>query len=80
MTDRVERIVRSVIAEQFAYPESELTPATHLHDDIGMDSMSVVELSARLEDALRIKLKSFENLKTVGDVMNCVSAQLEKVR
>ncbi len=76
MTDNVESIVKSVIAEQFAYPENELTRATHLHDDIGVDSMAIVELATRLEDAFPVKFKTFEKLKTVGDIMNCVSSKL----
>jgi acyl carrier protein len=80
MTDNVESVVKSVIAEQFAYPESELNRATHLHDDIGVDSMAVVELAARLEDAFLVKFGSFEKLETVGDIMNRVSAELKKTQ
>lgn len=78
MTNNVESVIKSVIAEQFAFSESELTHTTHLHEEIGVDSVAFIELAIRLEDAFLIKLNSLDKLKTVGDIMNCVSSEIER--
>lgn len=75
----VERIIKSVIAEQFAYPEDEITYTTHLHEDIGMDSAALAEFMIRLEDTLLIKLPPISKLETIGDLMNCISSEAKGV-
>jgi acyl carrier protein len=79
MRTKVEDIVKSLIADQFAYPQIELTCSTHLYDDIGVDSAAMVELALRLEDIVMVEIRSVHKFETVGDLVDYVSAQIERV-
>jgi acyl carrier protein len=55
-----------------------LTPRTRLQEDIGLDSIDLVELVINLEHRFHIEIPDpeLENLRTVQDVLNCVDAHL----
>lgn len=57
------------MAEQFDLKPEDLTPDAQL-DNLGLDSLSVIEFMFTLEDELNIKLANdrVEDFKTVGDV------------
>lgn len=44
---------------------------------LGLDSLDTVELVMNLEDEFGIQLEMNENLKTVGDVVAAIDAQLK---
>lgn len=58
-----------MMAEQFDLKPEDLTPDAQL-DNLGLDSLSVIEFMFTLEDELNIKLANdrVEDFKTVGDV------------
>ena len=41
-------------------------------EELGLDSLDMVELIMKLEDALDVQLEMSEDLKTVGDVVNVI--------
>lgn len=45
--------------------------------DLELDSLDTVELVMSMEDEFSISLEMNEDLKTVGDVVNAIDAQLE---
>ena len=67
--------VRNTLAEQFEIDPSEITMDTNLIDDIGADSLDVVELIMSLEDNYGITISDEDatGIKTVGDVVNLLS-------
>ena len=58
-------------------PLSKVTPDAKIVEDLGADSLDVVELLSRLEDEYGVVIPDddVENLKTVADV----AAELEKI-
>lgn len=68
--------VRNVIATTLCGEEEEVTLAATLADDLGADSLASVELNMALEEATGISIPDEElpNLKTVGDIMNYLTA------
>lgn len=64
--------VREVIAEQLCVDVANVVPAAHLIDDLGADSLDMVELTMMLEEAFDIEIPDevVEKWKTVGDVLN----------
>ena len=50
--------VRDTLAEQFEIDPSEITMDTNLIDDIGADSLDVVELIMSLEDNYGIRISA----------------------
>ena len=61
---------RAFIATKLNVSESEITPEKNFFNDLGADSLDVVELFMILEREFNVKFSEEElaNVKTVGDV------------
>ncbi|MFD2784299.1 phosphopantetheine-binding protein [Hymenobacter rubripertinctus] len=59
-------------------PAVVITPATRLQEDIGVDSIDLVELAINLEHRFHIEITDaeMEAMRTVGDVLACVDHHL----
>ena len=66
--------VRDTLAEQFEIDPSEITMDTNLIDDIGADSLDVVELVMALEEKFGIEIpdSEAEKLLSIQDVVTFV--------
>lgn len=66
--------VRDTLAQQFEIDPSEITPDTNLIDDIGADSLDVVELIMSLEDIYGLSISDDDaaNLVTVGKIVDYI--------
>ena len=64
--------IRSIVAEQLGVDVSEVTPDASILDDLGADSLDVVELVMALEDAFDIEVPD-EDIRTIGDMERYVS-------
>ena len=62
--------VQSLIAEQLGVEPGELRPDADILDDLGADSLDVVELVMAIEEAFDIEIadEDAEAMRTVGDV------------
>ena len=69
--------VQAMLAEALNLPLEKVTPNALIIDDLGADSLDVVELLSRLEDEFGVTIpdEDVEGLKTVADVAN----ELEKI-
>jgi len=71
----LEQII-NMVAEQFMMDESEISAETSFTDDLGADSLDVVELTMALEGAFSLPDTPEEelmNIHTVGDLAAYVS-------
>ena len=68
--------VRDVIVETLACEADQVTMEARLAEDLGADSLASVELVMALEEATGVTISDDElpNLKTVGDIVNCLEA------
>lgn len=66
-----EEVVKRIIADELDLRESKVTPDTRLVDDIGADSLDMVELAKRFEEEFSIELPDdeVEEFVTVADVV-----------
>ncbi len=66
----IEKIAK-ILAEQLGVDESEIKPESNIVEDLGADSLDVVELLMALEDETgkTIPEEKVADLKTVGDVV-----------
>lgn len=69
--------IQAMLAEALNKPIEEITPDAKIVNDLGADSLDVVELLSQLEDEYGIIIpdEEVENLITVADV----AAELEKL-
>ncbi|KOP29684.1 acyl carrier protein [Exiguobacterium acetylicum] len=70
--------VQEAIAEKLGKEQSEITLDKSFKDDLGADSLEVMELVMDLEDKFEITIEDeqAENLKTVGDVVSYIETQV----
>jgi len=70
--------VRSLIAEQLGVDSAEMTPEANILDDLGADSLDVVELVMALEETFDIEISDddAEGIRTIGDVESYVVKRL----
>jgi len=74
----VSKRVRDLMASQLGVEEGELVPQASILDDLGADSLDVVELVMALEEAFDIEVPDddVETIRTVGDVESYVTSRL----
>lgn len=63
--------IAEILAEQLGIAQSKITPESNIVDDLGADSLDLVELLMTLEDETgkTIPDDKVADLKTVGDVV-----------
>ena len=67
-----------IIAEQLSVDPEDITMDTSFADDLGADSLDLVEVVVALEDELDISIDDDElrNIRTVGDAYELIKASL----
>jgi len=73
MADKpIDQRVRDIIVEQLGVKPDQVTPEAKFIEDLGADSLDIVELVMALEEefGLDIPDEDADKLKTVGDAMN----------
>ena len=66
--------VKSIIVEQLGVDAEEVTPAASFTDDLGADSLDIVELVMALEEEYEMEIsdEDAEKIRTVQDVVNYI--------
>ena len=62
--------VKAILSEQFDVEEDTITNDTSITEDLGADSLDVVDLLMSIEDEFEIEVPDteIENIKTVGQL------------
>ncbi|MGL4523218.1 MAG: acyl carrier protein [Bacilli bacterium] len=73
MSNTFER-VRGIIADRLGAEESTITLESNFIEDLGADSLDVVELVMQLEDEFKLTIgdEEAEKIKTVGDAVTYI--------
>ena len=68
--------VKAILAEQFDVEEDKVTADTDLQEDLGADSLDVVDLLMSIEDEFEVEVpdEEIENIKTVGSLVSYIEA------
>lgn len=66
--------IKSILSSQFGIDEDQISENTDVVNDLGADSLDVVELMMSIEDefGLMIEDEEIAEMKTVGDVVNYI--------
>ena len=77
-TDEIFKTMQTLIAEQFALDEEEITMESSFVDDLGADSLDLVEVVMALEEEFEAPVpdEEAEKIKTVGDAVRFIDAKL----
>lgn len=72
--------VRKLLCEQLNISEDKVTMESKFIDDLGADSLDVVEMLMTLEDEFNITVTDEESvtLKTVGDICKLIDSKSKK--
>ena len=66
--------LKDIIAEQLSVDADEVTMDSNIQDDLGADSLDVVDLITTIEDEFDLQFpdEAVEEIKTVGDIANYI--------
>lgn len=76
MSDTLDR-VKKIIVDRLGVDEAEVTPEASFKEDLGADSLDVVELVMELEDEFNLEIsdEDAEKVTTVGEVVAYIEAK-----
>lgn len=70
--------LREILADQLDTELDSITLETDIADDLGADSLDVVEMLMSIEDEFEVEIpdEQIENLKTVGNVVDYIQENM----
>lgn len=68
--------VKAILSEQFDVEEDSITADSTLAEDLGADSLDVVDLLMSIEDEFEVEIpdSEVENIKTVGSLVKYIES------
>ena len=78
--EEIFKTIQSLIAEQFAVELEEVTMGTSLEEDLGADSVDLVELVMAMEEEFEIgevQEDELSGMKTVGDAVSFIAGRMK---
>ncbi len=74
MSETVFERLQKILAEQLEIDEQDINRDSELVDDLGADSLDIVDLVMSIEDEFAIEVpdEEIEQLKTVGDAVKYI--------
>ncbi|MCI8602731.1 MAG: acyl carrier protein [Ruminiclostridium sp.] len=71
--------VRSIIMDQLDVEEDKVTKDAVIQDDLGADSLDIVDLVMSFEEEFDIEIPDdqVENIKTVGDIVKYIEENID---
>ena len=79
--EEIFQTMKDLVSEQFGMELDEVTLETSFEDDLGADSVDLVELVMAMEEEFEIgqtQEEDLSGLKTVGDAVNYIAGKLNK--
>ena len=72
--------VKDIIVEQLDVEEDAVTMEASITDDLGADSLDVVDLVMSIEESFDVEIpdEEVENIKTVGDIVKYIENKVEE--
>ena len=66
--------IKEILAEQLDIEENDITMESELLEDLGADSLDVVDLVMSIEDEFDLEVPDdvIENMKTIGDAVKFI--------
>ena len=79
MADNIADKVRDIIAEQLGVNPEQVIPEAKFIEDLGADSLDIVELVMEFEKEFDIEIpdEDAEKLRTVGDALGYMNSKVQ---
>ncbi|MDO4574764.1 MAG: acyl carrier protein [Planctomycetia bacterium] len=77
-TNNIEDRVKTIVSDHLGFNKDEMTLETSFVNDLGADSLDLVELVMELEDEFGITIPedATEDVQTIGDVVEHIGKEL----
>ena len=71
--------LKELVVDQLGVEEDEVTMEASMQDDLGADSLDLVDLVMSVEEEFGVKVadEDLENIKTVGDIVNYIEDRVQ---
>ena len=69
--DEIIQLIDTSLSEEFELDRTLMVPDAHIVDDLGLDSLDMVDMVVVLEKAFRFKIREEEairEIRTLGDI------------
>ena len=75
MSANIEQKVKAIIAENLGVSEDEIKPTSSFIEDLGADSLDIVELVMQMEEEFEVEIpdEEAENIKTVQNDVDYIT-------
>lgn len=72
--------IKDIIVEQLDVEEDAITMEASITEDLGADSLDVVDLVMSIEESFDVEIpdEEVENIKTVGDIVKYIENKVEE--
>ena len=76
MSANIEQKVKAIIAENLGVSEDEIKTTSSFIEDLGADSLDIVELVMQMEEEFEVEIpdEEAENIKTVQNAVDYITA------
>ena len=79
--EEIFKTMQDLIAEQFAIDTDEISMESSFVDDLGADSVDLVELVMAMEeefDVGELQEEELSGIRTVGDAVRCIAGKISE--
>ena len=80
LSEKHTQAIHGILADNLEVTVDQLTPEASIQEDLGADSLTVMEIVMALEDHFSISLpdQRWERVRTVGDLFEIVAETLQQ--
>ena len=78
LSDKDTQAVLDVLVEQLGVQRAQLTPDAKIKEDLGADSLTVIEIAMAMEERFHLSIpdEQWETVSTVGDLLETIAKLL----
>lgn len=78
LNEKDTRVVMGILVEQLGVQETQLTAEARLKEDLGADSLALVEIAMALEERFNVSIpdEDWERVGTVGELFEALVERL----
>lgn len=65
MSNEIEIMINEVFEESFEIEKNQLKPEAHIFEDLGLDSLDIVDLVVALQQKFNVEIRTDERIKEI---------------